>query len=240
MGREDAFLCLERHATSKIRSDEDLFHIHTLGFRGEALPSISAVSRLTLRTREKDSLEGLEIYMEGGTVKRADAVGMPAGTTIEVRNLFFNLPARRKFLRSEETELGHIGDVVTKLALARPDVQFRLMHNGKTLLDVYRHNSIQERVLALLGRTLAQDLVPLDRQDGSMSLSGLLSQPSATRSTSSAMFAFVNGRYVRDRVVQHALMEGYRNLLFKGRYPIAVLFLTVDPELVDVNSYNFV
>ena len=237
MGREDAFLSLERHATSKIRTDEDLFAIRTLGFRGEALPSIAAVSRLTLRTREKDSLEGIEIYLEGGTVKRADAIGMPSGTTIEVRNLFFNLPARRKFLRREETELGHIGDVVTKLALARPDVQFKLSHNGRSLLDVYRHESLRERTLALLGRTLASDLVAVDRKEGELRVSGLVSQPSSTRSTTSAMFAFVNGRYVRDRVIQHAILDGYRNLLFKGRYPVVVLFIEVDPELVDVNVH---
>ena len=237
MGREDAFLSLERHATSKIRTDEDLFAIRTLGFRGEALPSIAAVSRLTLRTREKDSLEGVEIYLEGGTVRRADAIGMPCGTTIEVRNLFFNLPARRKFLRREETELGHIGDVVTKMALARPDVQFKLSHNGRSLLDVYRHDSLRERTLALLGRTLASDLIAVERGEGDLKVTGLVSQPSSTRSTTSAMFSFVNGRYVRDRVIQHAILDGYRNLLFKGRYPVVVLFIELDPQLVDVNVH---
>ena len=237
MGREDSFLSLERHATSKIRTDEDLFAIRTLGFRGEALPSIAAVSRLTLRTREKGSLEGVEIYLEGGTVRRADAIGMPCGTTIEVRNLFFNLPARRKFLRREETELGHIGDVVTKMALARPDVQFKLSHNGRSLLDVYRHDSLRERTLALLGRTLASDLVIVERGEGDLKVTGLVSQPSSTRSTTSAMFSFVNGRYVRDRVIQHAILDGYRNLLFKGRYPVVVLFIELDPQLVDVNVH---
>ncbi|BCA80048.1 DNA mismatch repair endonuclease MutL [Desulfuromonas sp. AOP6] len=237
MGREDAFLSLERHATSKIRTDEDLFAIRTLGFRGEALPSIAAVSRLTLRTREEDSLEGSEIYLEGGTVRRADAIGMPRGTTIEVRNLFFNLPARRKFLRREETELGHIGDVVTKMALARPDVQFKLSHNGRVLLDVYRHDSLRQRALALLGKTLASDLVAVEGDGQDLKVTGLVSQPSSTRSTTSAMFAFVNGRYVRDRVIQHAILDGYRNLLLKGRYPVVVLFIEMDPQLVDVNVH---
>jgi DNA mismatch repair protein MutL len=238
MGRDDAFLCLERHATSKIRSDEDLFRLQTLGFRGEALPSIAAVSRFMLRSRTEDSLEGWEIYAEGGTVKRAGAVGCPSGTAIEVRDLFFNTPARRKFLRRDETEMGHVGDVITKLALAHPEVQFRLIHNGRTLIDVYRHTSLPERVGALLGRPLLQDLVPVsvDGPDG-LILQGLLAQPAASRSTSNSVFAFINGRYIRDRVVQHALLEGYRNLLERGRYPVAVLFLSIDPALVDVNVH---
>lgn len=238
MGRDDAFLCLERHATSKIRSDEDLFRLQTLGFRGEALPSIAAVSRFTLRSRPEDSLEGWEIYAEGGTVKRAGAVGSPRGTSIEVRDLFFNTPARRKFLRRDETELGHIGDVVTKLALAHPEVQFRLVHNGRSLVDVYRQAQLLERVASLLGRPLLRDLLPLsvDGPNG-LGLHGLVAQPAVSRSTSGSVFTFINGRYIRDRVVQHALMEGYRNLLEKGRYPVAVLFLAIDPALVDVNVH---
>jgi DNA mismatch repair protein MutL len=238
MGRDDAFLCLERHATSKIRSDEDLFRLQTLGFRGEALPSIAAVSRFALRSRPEETLEGWEIYAEGGTVKRAGAVGSPRGTTIEVRDLFFNTPARRKFLRRDETELGHVGDVVTKLALAHPEVQFRLVHNGRSLIDVYRQAQLRERVASLLGRPLLRDLVPLavDGPEG-LGLHGLVAQPALSRSTSGSAFTFINGRYIRDRVVQHALMEGYRNLLEKGRYPVAVLFLAIDPALVDVNVH---
>jgi DNA mismatch repair protein MutL len=238
MGRDDAFLCLERHATSKIRSDEDLFRLQTLGFRGEALPSIAAVSRFMLRSRTEDSLEGWEIYAEGGTVKRAGAVGCSSGTIIEVRDLFFNTPARRKFLRRDETEMGHVGDVITKLALAHPEVQFRLIHNGRSLIDVYRHTALPERVGALLGRPLLQDLVPVAVEGpDELVLQGLLAQPAASRSTSASVYTFINGRYIRDRVVQHALMEGYRNLLEKGRYPVAILFFSIDPALVDVNVH---
>jgi len=238
MSRDDALLCLERHATSKIRSDEDLFHLNTLGFRGEALPSIAAVSRFALRTRSEESLEGWELYVEAGTVKRAGAVGCPTGTTIEIRDLFFNTPARRKFLRRDETELGHVADVVTKLALACPEVQFYLSHNGRTLIDVYRQGSLAERIGSLLGRPLLQEMVSLtaDGPDG-LGLSGLVSQPSANRATTGSVYTFINGRYIRDRVVQHALLEGYRSLLEKGRYPHAVLFLTIDPQLVDVNVH---
>ncbi|BCR05156.1 DNA mismatch repair protein MutL [Desulfuromonas versatilis] len=238
MSQDDAFLSLERHATSKIQSESDLFRLGTLGFRGEALPSIASVSRLTLSTRSMQSEEGWEIYTEGGTVKRAGAVGIPAGTSIEVRDLFFNTPARRKFLRRDETEIGHIADVVTKLALAHPEVQFRLVHNGRPLLEVNRHGNLAERVAAILGRPLLKDLIEL-RQEGpeGLCLSGYLSRPDANRSGTGSIYTYINGRFIRDRVVQHALMDGYRNLLLKGRYPIVVLFLSLDPELVDVNVH---
>ena len=238
MGRDDVLLCVERHATSKIASDDDLFRLSTFGFRGEALPSIAAVSRLTIRSRAADAEAGWEVYLEGGTVRRSGAAGLPRGTVIEVRNLFFNTPARRKFLRRDETELGHVGDVVTKLALANPEVRFRLQHNGRTLLDVFRQHSLEERVAALLGRPLLKDLLPLRQDgDGPLAMHGLVAQPGQNRSTANAIFTYINGRYIRDRVVQHAVLEGYRNLLMKGRYPVAVLFLDLDPELVDVNVH---
>lgn len=238
MGRDDAFLCVERHATSKISSDEDLFNLNTLGFRGEALPSIASVSRVCLRTRSEEAEEGWEIHLEGGTVKRADAVGMPRGTTIEVRNLFFNTPARRKFLRRDETELGHVGDVFTRLALAHPQVHFRLTSNERVLTEVFRQNTLEERVASLLGRPLLREMQPLDCNAGEgLRLHGLLGRAEASRSTTGAIYTFINGRYIRDRVVQHGLLEGYRNLLMKGRYPVAVLFLEIDPLQVDVNVH---
>ncbi len=238
MNRDDAFLCLERHATSKITTEADLFSLNTLGFRGEALPSIASVSRFLLRTRNEASEEGWEIYAEGGTIKRADAAGCPCGTTIEIRDLFFNTPARKKFLRKDETELGHIGDVVTKMALANPAVKFRLLHNGRSLIEVYRQSRLEERLSSLLGRPVLKDLLPLESDGGGdLALHGFISQPSVHRSTTGSIYTFINGRYIRDRVVQHALMDGYRNLLVKGRYPIVVLFLSIDPALVDVNVH---
>lgn len=237
MSRDDAFLCLERHATSKLRCEGDLSGLQTLGFRGEALPSIAAISRLLLRTRRRDVLEGWEIYLEGGTVRRADAVGAPVGTTIEVRNLFYNTPARRKFLRRDETELGHIADIVTKLALARPEIQFQLAHDGRLLIDVNRHRSLPERVAQLLGSTVLKGLVAVDWSADGRRLHGLISQPETSRSTAGSMFTFINGRYIRDRVVHHALREGYRNLIMKGRHPVVVVFLEMDPEQVDVNVH---
>ena len=182
MGREDIFLCLERHATSKIRSDDDLFRLSTLGFRGEALPSIAAVSRLTLRSRTAEAEEGWELYVEGGTVKRAEAAGLSRGTTVEVRDLFFNTPARRKFLRRDETELGHIGDVVTKLALSYAYVQFRLVPNGRRLVGVYRQNTREGPIAALLGRPLLRDLLTVQADGGDgLKLTGLVSRPTAGR-----------------------------------------------------------
>ncbi len=237
MSRDDAFLCLERHATSKLRRESDLSCLRTLGFRGEALPSIAAISRLLLRTRQQEALEGWEIYLEGGTVRRADAAGTPVGTTIEVRNLFYNTPARRKFLRRDETELGHIADIVTKLALARPEIQFQLAHDGRLLIDVNRHKTLPERVAQLLGSTLLKGLVPVDSTADGRRLHGLISRPETSRSTAGSMFTFINGRFIRDRLVHHALREGYRNLIMKGRHPVVVLFLEMDPEQVDVNVH---
>jgi len=238
MGRDDAFLSLERHATSKIRNESDLFALHTLGFRGEALPSIASVCRMLLQTCARDGGEGWEVYAEGGQIKRAGAIGMPSGTSIEIRDLFFNTPARRKFLRKDETEFGHIADIVTRLALASPNVQFRLLNNGRPLIEVYRQTSLAERIGALLGRPLLAELLPVDVDGGSdLKLRGFVSQPSIHRSTTGAMYTFINGRYIRDRVVQHALLEGFRNVLVRGRYPVAVLFLEIDPALVDVNVH---
>lgn len=238
MGQDDAFLSLERHATSKMSSEEDLFSLSTLGFRGEALPSIASVSRLHMRTRTADEETGWEIYAEGGHVKKAGEVGMSPGTSIEVRNLFFNLPARRKFLRREQTELGHLADVVTKQALGHSQIRFRLVHEGRTLLEAHPEGTLEARVATVLGRPLLKDLVPLRAEEGDvLRLEGLVSQPGCNRSTTSQIFTFINGRYIRDRVVQHAIMEGYRSLLMKGRYPVMVLFLQMDPELVDVNVH---
>ncbi|HAD04518.1 MAG: hypothetical protein A2005_05740 [Desulfuromonadales bacterium GWC2_61_20] len=238
MGREDLLLSLERHATSKIRQADDLARVSTLGFRGEALPSIAAVSRFLLRSRDEASESGWEVHVEGGRVRKDGAVGAPRGTTIEVRDLFYNLPARRKFLRSDETELGHIGDLVTRLALANPEVQFRLFHQGRGLLDAPRHARLEERIATLLGRPLLKELIAVDGGQGEgLGLRGFVSSPEGTRATTGAIYTYINGRFIRDRVVQHAVMEGYRHLLPKGRYPVAVLFLTIDPADVDVNVH---
>lgn len=238
MGREDLLLSLERHATSKISSEADLFRLGSLGFRGEALPSIASVSRMRLRSRLRDELAGNEVYLEGGVVKRCEEVGTPHGTTIDIRDLFFNTPARRKFLRRDETELSHISDIITKLALANPAVQFQLAHNGRVVLELYRHRQLRERVVAVFGRKLAPELLEFQPAAvDNLRLSGLLARPNVDRSNPSAVYTYINGRFVQDRTVRHALLEGYRGLLMKGRYPVAVIFLEIDPALVDVNVH---
>jgi DNA mismatch repair protein MutL len=238
MGKDDAFLCLERHATSKVKNAEDLFALHTMGFRGEALPAIASVSRLRLTTRSATDDTGWQIYVEGGTIRQADAVGVAPGTVVEVRNLFFNTPGRRKFLRKDETEFGHIADVVSRLALSRPDIHFRLSHNGRSYLEAYRHNTLEERAAALLGRNVAGNLLPVEADSGNGEmLVGLLGAPGISRSSTGQIYTYVNGRFVRDRVIQHAILEAYRSLLEKRRYPIAVLFIDMPPEMVDVNVH---
>ncbi len=237
MSREDAFLSLERHATSKISNDEDLFRLTTLGFRGEALPSIAAVSRFVLQTRDQASEEGFRIRIAGGNVDHAEAIGTTVGTDIEVRNLFYNTPARRKFLRTEQTEIGHIGDVVTRQAMAHPEVRFRMSHNGRVLIDAYRVTRLDERIATLLGRKAAAGMRAVTVAENDLALSGMIGEPNLSRASTAAIYSYINGRYVRDRVVQHAIMQGYRTLLSKGRYPVAVLFLDLPPELVDVNVH---
>ena len=238
MKKDDAFLCLERHATSKVSSAEDLFALHTMGFRGEALPAIASVTRLRLTTRSVDDEAGWQIYAEGGTIRQADAVGVAPGTVVEVRNLFFNTPGRRKFLRKDETEFGHIADVVSRLALSRPDIHFRLLHNGRNVLEAYRHNRLEERAAAMLGRNVAADLLTVEADSGNGEmLVGLLGTPGISRSSTNNIYTYINGRFVRDRVVQHAILEAYRSLLEKRRYPIAVLFIDMPPESVDVNVH---
>jgi len=238
MKKDDAFLCLERHATSKIRKAGDLFALHSMGFRGEALPAIASVSRLRLTTRFTGDDSGWQIYAEAGVIRQADAIGTARGTVVEVRDLFFNTPGRRKFLRKDETEFGHIADVVSRLALSRPDIHFRLSHNGRSVLDAYRHNRHEERASALLGRHVAENLLPVEAESGAGEmLVGLLGTPGVSRSSTSQIYTYINGRFVRDRVVQHAILEAYRTLLEKRRYPIVVLFIDVPPETVDVNVH---
>ncbi|UFS69047.1 DNA mismatch repair endonuclease MutL [Geomonas sp. RF6] len=236
MSREDALLALERHATSKIVCDDDLFAISTLGFRGEALPSIASVSRLSVCTRRADTLEGTEIYAEGGRIKEVKECGMASGTVISVRNLFFNTPARLKFMKSPETEGGHVGELLTRLAISRPDVRFTYINDGKTVFRVL-DTDLKERVSGLLGRPLAASLYPVDHAEGAVRIRGLVAAPELSRSAASHLYTYINGRFIRDKVVQHAIMQAYRNFLERGRYPVLALFLEIDPGEVDVNVH---
>ncbi|MFZ0613261.1 MAG: DNA mismatch repair endonuclease MutL [Desulfobacterales bacterium] len=237
MGRDDALLALERYATSKIAGDTDLFSIRSLGFRGEALPSIAAVSRFSIITRERPAAAGTEIRVAGGKIEQVADAGAPPGTMVTVENLFFNTPARRKFMKSVTTEMGHIADTVAAIALGRPAVHFRLVHDGRTLKSWPPAADRLERIVAVLGAELRDDLYSVDRQTDGGAVSGWVSDPKQFRSTSRGVFIFVNGRHVRDRVILHALFAGYRQRLVKGQYPVATLFVTVPYDQVDVNVH---
>lgn len=236
MSREDALLSLERHATSKIRSDSDLDGILTLGFRGEALPSIASVSRFRLATREAANREGTEIVVEGGKLRDVRACGMAPGTVISVEQLFFNTPARLKFLKSAETEAAHIGDAVTRMAISRPDVAFTCVSDGRELLRVQR-GDLRRRLAQTLGKEAAAGLHAVEGDQGDITVSGFVSAPAVVRSSGAAMFTYINGRFVRDRVVQHAIMQAYRGVIDRGRYPVVALFIELPPGEVDVNVH---
>jgi len=236
MSREDALLSLERHATSKIKTDSDLDAIHTLGFRGEALPSIASVSRFRLASREPGNPEGTEIIVEGGKVRDVKACGMAPGTVITVEQLFFNIPARLKFLKSTETEAGHVGDTVARMAVSRPGVAFTCVSDGRELLRVQR-SDLSRRLAQALGKGAAADLHGVESSNNGITVTGFISGPAVVRSTTGAMFTYINGRFVRDRVVQHAIMQAYRGVIDRGRYPVVALFIELPSTEVDVNVH---
>jgi DNA mismatch repair protein MutL len=233
-------LALSRHATSKISTADDLGAIVTLGFRGEALPSIASVSRFAITSRHADEERAASVNVDGGSVGDLAPAAHPPGTTIEVRDLFFNLPARRKFLRSEVTEQGHIVRLLERLALSRSDVAFRLRSGSRTLLDAPAL-SATGGAAARLGRIVGQEFVAsaleFEHSAGPVRLSGWIGAPSAARATSDLQFWFVNGRAVRDRLLMNAVRLGYRDVLYSGRQPAYVLYLDIDPVLVDVNAH---
>ncbi|MGC8862062.1 MAG: DNA mismatch repair endonuclease MutL [Armatimonadota bacterium] len=237
MTREDAVLSLQRHATSKIRDARDLEAIRTLGFRGEALPSIASVSFLEMVTRHESEPDGVRLEVEAGTITNLEAVGAPQGTTITVRKLFFNTPARLKFLKSAQTELSHITESIGWFAMAYPDVHFRLVYGGREVLSSpgtgIRINSITQ----VLGKDVAKQLVPVEFASEWVDVEGFVSNPSLSRINRRDQVFFVNGRPIRSRTIAHALDLAYRGLLPPGRYPIAVIFVRVRPELVDVNVH---
>jgi len=234
---DDLLLALERHATSKVASAEDLTHISSLGFRGEALPSIAAVSRLLLRSRTVGAESGGQLRVEGGRVIAVEEVGCPVGTLVEARDLFFNTPARRKFLKSQATESGHLAGTLVRLALARPQVAFRYTVGQQVTYDLPAGQDLASRAASLLGRATAEAMVRLEEEEGFLRLEGLAGLPSLSRSAADQVYTFVNGRFVRDKVLLHAIYQAYRGLMPDGRRPVVVLHLSLDPELVDVNVH---
>ena len=236
MSREDALLSLERHATSKIKVDADLDRILTLGFRGEALPSIASVSRFSLATRETGSPEGTEIIVEGGRVRDVRACGMAPGTVITVEQIFFNLPPRLKFMKSSETEAGHVADVIARMSVSRPDVSFSCTSDERELLRLQR-SDLQRRLSQVVGRESSPHLYPVKCGDDYAVISGFVSSPALVRSGTQTIYTYINGRFIRDKVVQHAVMQAYRGVIDRGRYPVVALFIELPPGEVDVNVH---
>jgi len=237
MDRDDALLSIERHATSKIRDEKDLFSIASLGFRGEALPSIASVSDMEIVTRTESAHAGIRIILQGGTIKEVAEAGAPKGTMISVNRLFYNTPARRKFLKANRTEMGHISDTVTRIALAWPGIQFKFVHNGKTMANWGPTQEHLHRVLDVLKAGLENDLYPVNHEGSNVHVSGFIGAPHITRKSSRTLYLYVNGRFVRDKILYHAIMEGYTGRLMKGDFPMVVLFVTLPHSQVDVNVH---
>ncbi len=261
MGRDDALLAFERHATSKLRSSDDLLSIATLGFRGEALPSIASVARVNLETRAEEDEAGTAMEIAGGNLLRVEDAGLPTGTTIAVRDLFFNTPARRKFLRSEQTELGHVAALVTHYALAHPGKHFELHSATQTLLTAPAVANVGERLYQIFGREVFESMIPVAaeidfsraglpepppwkrEQDyeapepGFVRLSGFISKPELQKLNRNSTYIFANGRLIRDRLILHALSEAYRNIIPPTSFPVVLLFLELPPQEVDVNVH---
>lgn len=237
MTRDDALLSLERHATSKIEEADDLNRLVSYGFRGEALPSIASVSRFQLQTRAAGEDAGSEILINGGRFVHVRDCGRPIGTRIEVAQLFNSVPARRKFLKSDQTEAAHIVQCVRLYALARPDVAFVLIEDGRTIFRSPECTQFSERVEEIFGKQIAESLITVDAKEGEMRLYGLIGRPGAGRSTRHEMITFVNQRPVESRTLNYALIESYQDSLPKGRYPLAFVFFQIEPAAVDVNVH---
>jgi len=237
MSRDDALLCLERHATSKLRDSDDLDRIASYGFRGEAIPSIASVSKFRLRSREPDAIAGTEIIIDGGKLRDVHEVGLAPGTQIEVRSLFFNLPARRKFLRTEATESAHVRHAMLLAGLARPEVGFTLAMDEQPAQRWMPGEDLRRRLAAIFGAEWVDLTVPIEASTGGLRLRGFIGKPGVSRAARTEELFFINQRPVENRTLHFGLLEGYHNSLMKGRYPVAILFLEMDPSGVDVNIH---
>lgn len=230
-------LAVASHATSKIVSADDLFDVRTLGFRGEALASIAEISNLLLRSRHRDEPAGCQIEVRGGQAGAAVPCGCPVGTVVEVRQLFFNTPVRRKFLRATQTEMGHVTEAFIRIALVHPQIHFTLQHNQRPVYDLPAVDSWRERIVTFFGSEIGQSLIPVASDDGQIRWTGYVADPNYSRANNRMQYFFLNGRHIRDRSLQHALGEAYRGLLLSGRYPIAFFRLEMPASLVDVNVH---
>jgi len=234
---EEVPLAFERFATSKIYEFDDIYKVRSYGFRGEALPSIGAISRVEMVTRKESSLSGTRVIVEAGELKSIADTGCPVGTSVWVNNIFDPVPVRKKFLKTEATEQGYCMDVITRTALSRPEVRIRVMVHGKEILNVPATGDISERVSLVLGTDFANHMLPVKGARGSMTVLGFASKPDFTRSSSKQLYYFVNKRFIRDYLLNHAVMTAYRRLIEAKKYPAAVLFIDLPPGDVDVNVH---
>jgi len=237
MSADQLPLALASHATSKLPCDEALFQVQTLGFRGEALASIGSVSQLTVRSRTEGDDAGNELQVRGGTVDPPAPCGCPVGTVMEIRNLFFNTPVRQRFLKTAQTEKGHIVEAFTRIALANSHIHFVLNNNDKTLYDLPASERWGDRIAEFFGGEIAEALIPIDSDDSQIRVQGYVCAPSVSRGNARMQYLFLNGRHIRDRSLQHALGEAYRGLLMVGRHPVCFLRLSMPPEMIDVNVH---
>ncbi len=237
MTPEELSLAIIQHATSKVTQEDDLYHIGTMGFRGEALASISSVSKLRIVSRRPDAVEAHELRMVADTVESSQAAGAPPGTTVEVRDLFFNVPARRKFLRAAPTEVGHINEQLIRMALPNPQIGFELTNNGRVTQNLPRCDSRLQRIQKYYGPELSEALMHVTREERGVRLEAFLAPPTQSRATSQWQYAFVNGRFIRDKSLMHAMREAYRGLTEPNRFAVVFLFIDLAPEDVDVNVH---
>lgn len=237
MSNDDAILSLERHATSKLQSIDDLETISTMGFRGEALPSIASISHLEMITRQSDAMEGTKIKVEGGTIRDVEQTGCPVGTRISVANLFFNVPARRKFLKATSTELNHIIKYVTWAGLIHPEVALKLTHNNRAIIEARKCNSIMDRIHILYGKQFAANIVECAYEYETIKMRAFIGKPEFTRSSREYQLFFLNRRPIRSKLLGAALGKAFETVIPRGRYPVAILFIDIDPSMIDVNVH---
>ncbi len=237
MDQENAPLAFQRYATSKINKAEDLYAIHTLGFRGEALPSISQVSKMTLQTRTHDSLTGTKVVCEGGEIKNVSEAGFPVGTEVEVEHLFYNFPVKRKFLKSIRSELRHALNHFLRLSLSHPTISFRFIHDGRSLHEHLKTESPLARIEAIFGKEVYDHLQPIGFEQGEIRLSGFVSLPSFSKRNAEGIYFYVNQRFIKDRMVYRAVLDAYRHVLPSNQFPVVILFITLPPSFVDVNVH---
>jgi len=237
MDQDDAALAFERYATSKIHEFEDIYDIRSFGFRGEALPSIASISKLEMLTKRKESISGTRISLEGGKFKEIIDAGCPVGTSMFVNDIFYSTPARQKFLKKDSTEQAHCIDAVIRLALAHPEVRIRVLTNKREVLNLPKTEDLYERISFVLGDDFKKNTLPVEATDENIRLAGFISKPSFTRSNTKGIFCYVNGRFVRDSLLNNAILTPYRRLIEAKRFPSAVIFIDLPPSDVDVNVH---